>query len=360
MDFVLFPSSKDPRLSRQSIERVQATSRIAPNLRIGSARYGPQQLNLRRNSANTKSTGQSPNLFYSTSAPNSSASLCHSRTRPPVPLFPVYSTGNMHHNLKSDSTQSIGSSFLLDRPVSSVLTDCKSENENSVSDMDLLDFTASPDPPVLSFGSADFNLGTDFGLFDDHRAASYSESIQTVSPKDIMVDSAPPSTTFTNLTTPGTSYVDSPYYLDVSADTSPLFDSENLASESNTWPSLFNDDFADVAAPVHPRVLDVAPKMSCNGSSPGKSSSRGGSNQGRHSSSSGVSSRRRDKPLPAITVDDPHDIVAVKRARNTLAARKSRQKRVEQSEQLLKQVEDLESQVEYWKQIALRRGHVEQ
>lgn len=225
--------------------------------------------------------------------------------------------------------------------------------------MALLDFTMSPDAPGISFGSADFDPVTDFGSFHDHGATPYSESIQTVSPKDIMADSAPPSTTFTNLTTPGTSYLDSPYDLNFSADTSPLFDSENLASESNTWPSLFNDDFTDVSAPVHSRALDVSTKMSRNGSSPGQSSSRGVSNQGRHSSGSGVSSRRREKPLPAITVDDPHDIVAVKRAKNTLAARRSRQKRLEQSEQLMKQVEDLEEQVEYWKQIALRRGHEE-
>lgn len=358
MDFVLFPSPNDLRPSRRSTERVPAT-RVAPNLRFGLAAYGLQQQNLRRNSANTKSTGQSPNPFYSTSAPNSSPSLCQSRTRPPVPLFPAHSTGNMLHNLKCDPTQPKGSWFLPPWLASSVLTDCNPEKELSVTDMSLFDFTESPDAPVLSFGSADFDLGTDFGLFHDHRATC-SESIQTVSPKDIMVDSAPPSTTFTNLTTPGTSYVDSPYCLDVSADTSPLFDSDNLASESNTWPSLFNDDFTDVSAPVNSRVLDVAPKMSPIGSSPGQSSSRGGSNQGRHSSGSGVSSRRRDKPLPVITVDDPHDIVAVKRARNTLAARKSRQKRLEQSEQLMKQVEDLEVQVEYWKQIALGRGHVEQ
>lgn len=362
MDFVLFPSSHDPRSSRQSIERAQATSRVGPNLRIGSATYGLQQQNLRRNSANTKSTGQSPNPFYSTSAPTSSAALYQPRTRPPVPLFPVYSTGNMHHNMKAESTLSKGSSSLPDGLATSVLTDRNSENDLLATEMDLLDFTVSSDAhaPALPFSSADFDLRTDFGLFDDHRSMAHSESVQTVSPKDIMVDSAPPSTTFTNLTTPGTSYFDSPY-LDVSSDTSPRYGADNLASESDTWTSLFvDDDGTNVAAPVHPRVLDVVPRMSRNGSSPGQALSRGGSNQGRHSSSSGVSSRRRDKPLPAITVDDPHDIVAVKRARNTLAARKSRQKRVEQGELLLKQVEDLELQVEYWKQIALGRGHVEQ
>lgn len=262
--------------------------------------------------------------------------------------------------MKAESSLNKGSSFPPYWLASSVLTDCNSDNGLLPTEMDLVDYTVSPDGPELSFFSpADFDLRTDFGLFDDHQSTAQSESILTVSPKDIMVDSAPPSTTFTNLTTPGTSYFDSPYF-DVSSDTSPRFGADNLAPESDTWTPLFMDeDCANVAASVHPRVLDVAPRMSRNGSSPGQALSRGGSNQGRHSSSSGVSSRRRDKPLPAITVDDPHDIVAVKRARNTLAARKSRQKRVEQSEQLMKQVEDLKLQVEYWKQIAIVRGHDE-
>lgn len=267
----------------------------------------------------------------------------------------------MSHQMKAESSPSKGSSFLSYSLASSVLTDCNSENDLLATEMDPVDYTVSPDAHELSFFSpADFDLRTDFGLFDNHQPTAQSESVFTVSPKDIMVDSAPPSTTFTNLTTPGTSYFDSPYF-DVSSDTSPHFGTDNLAPESDSWTPLFvDDDCPNVAASVHPRVLDVAPRMSRNGSSPGQASSRGGSNQGRHSSSSGVSSRRRDKPLPAITVDDPLNPVAVKRARNTLAARKSRQKRVEQSEQLMKQVEDLEGQVEYWKQIALDRGHVEQ
>lgn len=115
-DFVLIPSYNNPRLSRRSIERAQATSRISPNLRLGSATYGlqeQQQQHLRRNSANTNSTGQSPNPFYSTSAPTSSAFLCQPRTRPPVPLFPISSSGNMHPNMKAESSLSKGSSFLL-------------------------------------------------------------------------------------------------------------------------------------------------------------------------------------------------------------------------------------------------------
>lgn len=44
---------------------------------------------------------------------------------------------------------------------------------------------------------------------------------------------------------------------------------------------------------------------------------------------SAVTSHRGDRPLPLIIVDDPSDTLAMKRARNTLAARRSRQQKVE-------------------------------
>lgn len=235
---------------------------------------------------------------------------------------------------------------------------------------DLADFKASPDvsPDVSFYGSADFDLHLETHFEPINDPATASDSVQTVSPKDIMMDalSAPPSTTYTNLTTPGTSYMDSPLYLAGSTDTSPLFGNENLGPDADSWAPLFPDDINQhVAAESHDRVSEsptsnahVAPMMSRHDSSPGQSSSRG-SHQGRHSFTSGVNPRKRDKPLPAITVDDPHDTVAIKRARNTMAARKSRQKRVERNEELLAQVAELERRVDYWKQIALSRGHVE-
>lgn len=230
-------------------------------------------------------------------------------------------------------------------------------------------FKASPDvsPDVSFYGSADFDLhlGTHFESIND--PATASDSVQTVSPKDIMMDtlSAPPSTTYTNLTTPGTSYMDSPLYIAGSTDTSPLFVHDNLGPDADNWAPLFTDDINQHVAADYDRVSEsptsnahVAPMMSRHDSSPGQSSSRG-SHQGPHSFTSGVNPRRRDKPLPAITVDDPHDTVAIKRARNTMAARKSRQKRVERNEELVAQVAELEKKVDYWKEIALSRGHVE-
>ncbi|MCJ1465974.1 hypothetical protein MMC07_004593 [Pseudocyphellaria aurata] len=239
-----------------------------------------------------------------------------------------------------------------------------------------IDFQPSPDESadVSFYGSADFDLHQLQKLDTIGHPAPASDSVQTISPKDIMVDSmsAPPSTTYTNLTTPGTSYLDdSPGYMANSTDTSPLFVNDNLGPDADNWAPLFPPLFTDDSNPpvaadaTHDPVIEssapnvnVAPMMSRHDSSPGQSSSRS-SHQGRHSFTSGVNARRRDKPLPAITVDDPHDTVAVKRARNTMAARKSRQKRVERNEELVAQVAELERKVDYWKQIALSRGHVE-
>ena len=226
------------------------------------------------------------------------------------------------------------------------------------------EFTSAPDSGEDLF-DASFDYGTHFESINDP-APAQTPSLQTVSPKDVMVDSmsAPPSGAYTDLTTPGTSTYDSPFMAN-STETSPLFPEESFADDPDKWPSLFApiEEEAKTGPISHfsgasPSPTYVAPKMSRNASSPNQSSSRS-SLQGRHSSTSGVAPKRRDKPLPAITVDDPNDTVAVKRARNTMAARKSREKRVERTDQLVNQVTQLEAEVEYWKNIAISKGHVE-
>ena len=239
------------------------------------------------------------------------------------------------------------------------LSDVPSDNMFDFNDH----FTSAPDSADGLFdGSLDF--GTQFEPVNGS-APVQTPNVQTVSPKDLMVDSmsAPPSGAYTDLTTPGTSTYDSPYMAN-STETSPLFAEESFADDPDKWPSLFdpieeetNKGPISHFAGVSPSSAYVAPKMSRNASSPGRSSPRS-SHQGRHSLNSGVS-KRREKPLPAITVEDPNDTVAVKRARNTMAARKSREKRMERTEQLIGQVTQLEAEVEHWKTIAIGMGHVE-
>lgn len=236
------------------------------------------------------------------------------------------------------------------------------------SDNTMFDFDGFPTlaPDAHTDGHYDGSL--DFGAHFEPAntpAPAQASTVQTVSPKDIMVDSMsePPSGAFTDLTTPGTSSFESPYMAN-SSETSPLFLEDSFNEDPDQWPSLFGpcEDLSNkTPAPCYassPTTALVAPKMSRNDSSPGQSSSRS-SHQGHHSFTAGVAPRRRDKPLPAITVEDPNDTVAVKRARNTLAARKSREKRVERTEALINQVNHLEEEVEKWKNIALSMGHVE-
>ena len=71
------------------------------------------------------------------------------------------------------------------------------------------------------------------------------------------------------------------------------------------------------------------------------------------SSISGILSRLRNKPLPPIIVEDPNDTVAMKRARNTLAARKSRQRKMQRFEELEEHIAKLETERDHWKEKAI-------
>lgn len=181
----------------------------------------------------------------------------------------------------------------------------------------------------------------------------------TVSPKDIFNnDSVPPSTSFTNLTTPGSAYLETP---DEEYQTSPLLGTFDCDSQgADNWYSLFPDDGP-------PAMIRTTSTSSANQIvvHPGGEGNRKRSTTlasptpftpvMKHSTAAGVGARKRDKPLPAIIVDE-HDTVALKRARNTAAARKSRAKKVQERDELELKIADLEAQVEHWKSMALT-GH---
>jgi hypothetical protein len=68
-------------------------------------------------------------------------------------------------------------------------------------------------------------------------------------------------------------------------------------------------------------------------------------------------SRRGNKPRPQPLklkpiIPDKGDIVAVKRAHNTIAARKSRQKQIDYLERLEKEAEELRAECNHWKNWA--------
>jgi len=174
------------------------------------------------------------------------------------------------------------------------------------------------------------------------------------------------------LTSPSMSlYHDSPDFDNY--ETSPMFANHDLELDiggDDAWFPLFPDANHGVD---ETKVVDSA-NDSPSGDSPlepaeeievqerlrkGRSASKS-SPTNKHSSVSGVSSRKRDKPLPPIVVEDPNDTIAMKRARNTLAARKSRQKKMEKVEELQGRIAELEQERDHWKRLALGRPGVGQ
>ncbi|KAI0477633.1 hypothetical protein GGR56DRAFT_638105 [Xylariaceae sp. FL0804] len=191
-------------------------------------------------------------------------------------------------------------------------------------------------------------------------SAASSSHLGTVSPQELLLrepfTSAPNSSAFTNLTTPST-FGESPDFDQY--ELSPSFGNGEVGSNDN-WYSLFPESTATEQAPagykspiLESEELEVVETTSQprprSGNSPPTSS------HGRHSSVSGVSSRRRDKPLPPIIVDDHSDTVAMKRARNTLAARKSRERKAQRLEELEEEISKLKEDRDHWKRIALSR-----
>lgn len=284
--------------------------------------------------------------------------------RPPVPLFSDAESTAPNSNTQAQqksyrpvmSTTMNGQQGLLTRPVRVSNFDANSRT----------DFDALFDLTTNSFvGGLDDSLA----MYDmqqyDKSAPFTSANTGTVSPKDLQMDTtAPPSSSFTDLSTP--SFESSAYF---SHDTSPLFADSDLSAGHEDWESLFPSEPvslvkaeapqpappAPASAPV-PSVVPSASPMVASASSPGLSPRTG--RGARHSSVAGVKPRNREKPLPAISYDTS-DPVAVKRARNTEAARKSRARKVEMQDSLERRIADLEKQLEetrqreqYWKSVA--------
>lgn len=110
----------------------------------------------------------------------------------------------------------------------------------------------------------------------------------------------------------------------------PLFSSgEPYAEDHEEWPSPFSPMDGEMVYSAAPHSADIGPSPTLVGAEEPRTNllSHRSSFSRRHSfANSGLPVGRRDRPLPTITVDDPNDKVDVKRARNTVAARKSRAK----------------------------------
>ncbi|KAK0766223.1 hypothetical protein N5P37_001114 [Trichoderma harzianum] len=279
------------------------------------------------------------NQFYASSAPSSTVSLNRSsRTaRPPVPLF-NQNAGNQNQTAKM----------------------------MNAADVDLDDFTFFEGGASTAFSSPAVASNFDFSS----GASSAASNLGTVSPQDLLIQepfmSAPNSAALTALTSPSL-YNGSPEF--DSYDVSPNFGNAEFENgPSDAWYSLFPSDagsqeLANASESPAQKPLESEPmyRSSSSGSGSGSGSGRkksSGSPTGstRHSSVSGVNSRRRDKPLPPIIVEDANDTVAMKRARNTLAARKSRERKAQRFEELEERIAKLEAERDHWKRIALSQS----
>jgi general control protein GCN4 len=222
--------------------------------------------------------------------------------------------------------------------------------------------------PGFQAGAFNLDSVSAFTAINDHSAGA--GSIRTVSPKDIFADafgSAPPSAAFTNLTSPDIN--DSPFLNNDSFECSPMFQNEPTMA-NNDWYSLFPEEESKTIEPNYGAAISMplertfsSQSMERSGSSSTgspivlDSSFRRKSSVTNSPATNGISkSRRRKGPLPAISVD-PSDKIALKRARNTLAARESRQRKFDHVSELEKRNADLEAEMEKWKSIAIALGH---
>ncbi|WEW55748.1 General control protein [Emydomyces testavorans] len=303
-------------------------------------------------------TVSSPQRGHALSAPGN---LSHS-IRPPVPLFPgteskqQYTQAQTQPHRRAMSTSNLPHGMRFNPKLGD------SVSSNRQLDLgDLLDFSAGTLAENLEASNDGVLFGEDHFKIMDFTSVNEPSPAVTVSPKDLIMDSsAPPSTSFTDMSTPS---FDSPGYF--SHETSPLFatDSE-LGPGHEEWESLFPSESSllpkfDEKVTVSPPkpVSALSSPMVRTSSSPG-SSPRNGRSSTRPSAISGVKPRNRDKPLPPI-VYDTSDPIAAKRARNTEAARKSRARKVEHQELLERRIAELEKALEecrhseaYWKSLA--------
>ena len=229
------------------------------------------------------------------------------------------------------------------------------------------DLSSAGDAALFNMNDDNFDFTHFMGTTDGFTAINdVKPNGVTVSPKDVFnSDSVPPSTSFTNLTTPGSTVLETP---DEDYHTSPLF-TDNLGFDNHgadSWFSLFPDDNAPMMARttssssghqivVHPGGEGNRKRSSTVALSPPATYSP----VVKHSNVAGVNARKRDKPLPPIVVDE-NDAIALKRARNTAAARKSRAKKVQESDTKDTRIADLEAQVAHWKSVAFSLGATEE
>lgn len=207
-------------------------------------------------------------------------------------------------------------------------------------------------------GMIDFNSDFSNDFSNDNMGNS-----GTVSPHDLMREdsyamSNPPSTAFPNLSTPGSEYLESPAMASSGLNTTPmddgLLDGTLNFGELDAMPPLFPqtsyDQFAQVPADklqanssftsVNSRASASSSPMVRQKSSPGRPPAT--FHARKFSETSGVNKAKTSrKHLPEIAVNSDDDKETAKRKKNTAAARKSRQRKMEITEAMESEISRL-------------------
>ncbi|KAI1323927.1 hypothetical protein F5Y16DRAFT_424595 [Xylariaceae sp. FL0255] len=313
-------TSRDPSLSPSQLQ-----NRRVRQIQQNGFQFSPQ--------AYANQLNQQQQFFASGSSSCSSPNVNQQNRagRPPVPLF-SQSLGNTP---VQQSNMDLGG--MQSSPPDAKLND-HSQETDAISGLGF---------PTRESGSYPSPAGFDMSV----SSASSSVHLGTISPSQLVLgdhelyQSAPDSNALTNLTTPSDTFGSpdfdafhgSPNFGDMEA--SELWQSAPLFPQENSYLNQSSALKTQAPAQDNGQVDGEAELLS---DSRRKSSTSPTTTKPRHSSTSGVSSRRRDKPLPAIVVDDPNDSVAMKRARNTLAARKSRERKAMVLEEKTDKIVELE------------------
>ncbi|KAF5674561.1 Cross-pathway control 1 [Fusarium heterosporum] len=329
-DFVLFDQPQLPNRSTTSLpnQRRHSSHLNRHQQPVSPAVQNQRVAQLLQAFGHSPSTVNRPtNQFYASSAPSSSTTLNKQNrpARPPVPLF-------------SQSTGSVPQ---------------QTAKMMNAADVELEEFTAFEGGANTAFSSPSVASVFDF---------SGHTNLATISPQDLLVHdsfmSAPNSSALTALTSPSI-YNESPDFAD-GYDVSPNFGNADFDTAADPWFPLFPQQDTSVAAAPQPTVEsspeEKSDELESDSQSPPSRRKSGVSPSTRHSSVAGVNARKRDKPLPPIIIDDPSDTVAMKRARNTLAARKSRERKAMKMEELEEKIAKLEEERDHWKRIALAQS----
>lgn len=370
-DFQLFDAESESHLVLPQQTRGQAISSIAPNRSIPQRHLS---LNRLSTTATSPSIGHIPTShnYRSYSSPSLQQQQLQHQQRlrqqvrlqqlPPVPIF--HQTQTNQRRINSAPVLPQGKHPRSIESKSSNLTQSSGDMASAFDNMFL------PGGDSVTAQDDFLNFDTNF-TSSDFTAVNgmFSDNAGTVSPHDIMIDelgvlSAPPSTAFPNLSTPESGYLESPAMASSGLNTSPLEDGILDGSldfgELEGMPPLFPRNSFDQFAhhmpidklhvntsfsSINSRPSSTASPMSRQKSSPGRPPTAS-LHARKHSQTSGIvkpTTTKSRKPLPEILIDSEDDKDTVKKKKNTAAARKSRQRKMETAERADAEIQRLRS-----------------